>query len=250
MRRHPRLVGHLWRWHRRVGLLTALFALVLASTGILLNHSARLGLDRHFVDWRWLRLAYGEQALDLPAYRVGQHWISRSADGRVFLDAREVAPCRGDLVGALWAEDLIHVGCAEELLLITDSGELVESITPALGLPAPLAGLGLVDSRPVLRVGDEWRLADLEGMTFSVTAPVGSIIQQLAPGELPDGIRAAIPDREAWLSWERLLLDLHSGRIMGRAGVMLADIAGLLLCTLGLSGVAMWWLHHRGGRRP
>jgi hypothetical protein len=76
------------------------------------------------------------------------------------------------------------------------------------------------------------------------------LIQQLAPGQLPPSLRAVLPGRDAWLSWERVLLDLHSGRLGGRLGVWLMDFAGLMLCLLGLSGVTMWWLHHRGGRRP
>ena len=44
MRRRPRLVGLLWRWHRRLGLLAALFVLLVASSGIVLNHTAGFGL--------------------------------------------------------------------------------------------------------------------------------------------------------------------------------------------------------------
>ncbi len=43
MRRRLRLVGLLWRWHRRLGVLVACFALLLAITGIVLNHSADVG---------------------------------------------------------------------------------------------------------------------------------------------------------------------------------------------------------------
>jgi uncharacterized iron-regulated membrane protein len=50
--------------------------------------------------------------------------------------------------------------------------------------------------------------------------------------------------RSAWrgtgLSLERVLLDLHSGRILGEAGVWLVDAAALLFLLLAGSGVWLW----------
>jgi uncharacterized iron-regulated membrane protein len=42
------------------------------------------------------------------------------------------------------------------------------------------------------------------------------------------------------LPTERLLLDLHSGRIFGAAGPWIFDIAALLLILLSLSGTWIW----------
>lgn len=253
MRRGSWLVGLLWRWHRRVGVLAAVFVLLLAVTGVILNHSAELGLDRRFVDWSWLTRAYGDRSADLPAYKPGAHWLYRAANGRVYLDARDVAPCNGDLVGALQVGALLLASCREELLLITPSGELVESINSSTGLPAPLRGIGRVEGDVVLQTDDGWWLADLDRVAFSEPAPAGALIQQLAPGELPPAVRQQIPEQERWLSWERVLLDLHSGRAGGRTGVLIMDLAGVLLATLATSGLAMWWLHRRrrrSGRSP
>ncbi len=43
------------------------------------------------------------------------------------------------------------------------------------------------------------------------------------------------------LTWEHVLLDLHSGRILGQPGVWLYDAAALLLLFLALSGFIMWY---------
>lgn len=246
MRRRPAVVSVLWRWHRRVGVLAAFFALVLAVTGIVLNHAAELGLERRFVDWPWLAQAYGDDSADLPAIQVGVHWLSRAANGRVYLDAQEVAPCNGPLVGALAFGELLLAGCAEELLLITPGGELVESISASTGLPVPVQAIGLVEDEVVLQSAGNWWRADLELMEFSQRArSAGAVIQQLVPDRLPQTLRAAIPVPEQWLSWERLLLDVHSGRVFGRLGVLWVDAMGVLLAALALSGITMWWLHRR-----
>ena len=55
------------------------------------------------------------------------------------------------------------------------------------------------------------------------------------------------------LSYERVLLDLHSGRIFGRVGVLVVDAAAVALLLLALSGFYMWFKFKRGvpsGRRP
>ena len=47
----------------------------------------------------------------------------------------------------------------------------------------------------------------------------------------------------------RLLGDLHSGRLFGRAGVWFVDAAAILLLLLALSGPALWWRQYRRRRR-
>ncbi len=249
MRRRPRLVGILWHWHRRVGLIAALFAVLLAVTGIVLNHTAQLGLDRSFVPWSWLTQLYGDDSSDLPAFKLGEHWLTRASSGRVYLDAKEVAPCSGKLVGAVQADGMLYAGCAEELLLLTPGGALVESVNASTGLPAPVQAIGLIGEQVAVQSAGDWRLANLDTMDFSQRAPAGgAVIRQLVPDRLPDTIRARIPAPEQWLSWERVLLDVHSGRLFGRLGVLWMDTVGVLLATLATSGVAMWWLHRRRNR--
>lgn len=244
-RRQARLVGVLWRWHRRLGLVAALFVLLLAVSGIVLNHSSDWGLDRRMVEWPALRLAYGDRGADLPAYRAGERWVYRAASGKVYLDALEVAPCRGELVGAEPVDGLLAVACTEELLLLTAAGQLVEAASGSTGLPVPLSAIGSADSAVVLQSGGSWRLADLDRMVFDRALTGGTAVRQQTAAGLPAQLRQAIPGQDAWLNWERLLLDLHSGRLFGRAGVWVVDALGILLCVLALSGVAMWGLHRR-----
>lgn len=249
MRRRTRLVGLLWLWHRRVGLLAAVFVVVLATTGIALNHSSQLGLDRRFVEWQWLTQLYGDDSPDLMAYRLGEQWLFRAANGRVYLDTHEVAPCSGKLVGAVAANDVLLAGCAEELLVITPAGELLEAVSASTGLPTPLQGIGMLDGQVALQADGRWMLADLEQMAFNQRVGAGSpAVGQLVPDALPQELRAQIPGSDRWLNWERLLLDLHSGRLFGRVGVLVMDSVGVLLATLATSGSAMWWLRRRRGK--
>ena len=64
-------------------------------------------------------------------------------------------------------------------------------------------------------------------------------------------LASAIPDalnedllqqyRGSGLTIERVLLDLHSGRIVGSWGVYVVDLIAILLLVLSCTGVWMWW---------
>jgi hypothetical protein len=152
-----------------------------------------------------------------------------------------LASCNGKLVGALQVDKLLYAGCTEQLLLVTEGGELVESVSASNGLPVPLEAVGRINNQVAVKAGGRWWLADLERVGFDVAAPTGEvIIRQLIPDQFPDAIRENIPVQEQWLTWERLLLDLHSGRLLGTGGVVLVDGGGGLLVSLAMSGSAMW----------
>ena len=53
------MVHRLRAWHRGMGALAALFLLMLAVTGILLNHTLDLKLAERHLDWPWLLEHYG-----------------------------------------------------------------------------------------------------------------------------------------------------------------------------------------------
>ncbi len=50
------------------------------------------------------------------------------------------------------------------------------------------------------------------------------------------------------LSLERLLLDLHSGRIFGSIGVLVYDLLALALGFLSISGLVLWFRSRRNGK--
>lgn len=248
--RRVSLVGWLWRWHRRGGLLVALFVLFMTVSGIALNHAPDLGLNRHFLGWRWLRDFYGEQAVERIGFAVGARWFTRGASGVLFLDRQRVAPCEGTLVGAAASGDMFVAACAEELLLLTAEGELIESLGRSSGLPAPLRGLATAHGAVLLAAPAGWMVLDTDAMSLESFGGSAAGIAPFAPGTPPATLRRTLERSDGWLSWERLLLDLHSGRLFGRAGIYVVDAAGLLFAMLALSGVSMWLFHHRRrGRR-
>ncbi|MBE9533334.1 MAG: peptidase, partial [Proteobacteria bacterium] len=64
--------------HRGMGAVVALFVLMLAITGVLLNHTSDLELDDSYLTWGWLLDHYGINTVEPDAvYLLDTHVISQ-----------------------------------------------------------------------------------------------------------------------------------------------------------------------------
>lgn len=233
------------RWHWRIGLAAAILVFVLAVTGVLINHAERLGLDERHTTNAWLLDWYGlDPGTAALSYRAGTLWLSW-LDGGVYLDGELVAEEADPPEGVVELGGVFALGTAEELLLFTTEGKLVERINAAALPSAPILALGrgpdasLVLQTPEGRFrSDEgllgWKATDLE--------PAWSRVE-----EAPEGIQQKVlrAYRGKGLPWSRVLLDLHSGRILGSWGPYLMDAAALCLLLIVGTGIYNWLRNRR-----
>lgn len=229
----------LWRWHRRIGVVLALLIIIVSVTGIFLNHAHELTLDRQPVQIRLLLSFYGVERPTPVNFALDDNWVSGN-DNQLYLNATPWQHCAGALTGALSVADGWLVTCERELLLTTTSGELIERIGANFGLPLPVTALGYCGAQPCLLSQQQHFVIDTTQLSWQkITSDKFS---QTLPANLP----ADVMDKLAphlWrndITWERVLLDLHSGRLFG-LGPWLADILALLLIALAISGLVVWW---------
>ncbi len=228
----------LMRWHRLAGLVAAPFVLLLVVTGVLLDQANRLGLDRSSPDMAWLNAWYGLAPKSDPvAYRVADDWLIW-LDGAVYFNASPANEHMDQPLGVAATNGLVVVGARDEMLVFTRDGALVEKLTGAT-LPGagPIQGLAAVPNAGiVLRRGGRTFVADADVIEWRDTAatPAWSM-----PEEPPEALLASVETahRGAGPTWERVLLDLHGGRLLGRAGPFIMDAAAILLGLLALSGL-------------
>lgn len=229
------------RWHRRIGVVAALFVILIAFTGFALNHAAALQLDRLVIRSPAVLAWYGVELPETMAgFRVGDRWISRVGE-RVFLDGQPLAECRGELVGAVALGEERAAVCARELLLFDADGLLLDRIDATYRLPVPVAAAGLAQGQLVLRARGRVFTVALEAPEFRPRAD-GSGVLWSSPEALPEGLVAALAPFAAGddITLERLVQDLHSGRLFGIRGVWLMDAVAVALVLLALSGLMAW----------
>lgn len=230
----------LHRWHQRLGVIAALILIMLVFTGILLNHTETLKLDERFIDNQALLNWYDISPQQAPiAYAVGSHYISLIGD-QAFLDNRAIAFESNVLIGAELINDQIILASTTELVLFDDQGELIDIISQLDGLPIPIEKIGHADQTLIIQTAENRLRVDLENFTWEKSTR--EHIEWAAQTALPDDLNTQLLQqyRGAGLPLERVLLDLHSGRLFGEVGVIIVDIAAIILLILALSGCWMW----------
>lgn len=234
-------------WHRRLGLTAAVLLMLLVVSGLLLNHSPRLGLDRMYVQSAWLLDWYGIQSPGEPRGVVlGRHWLSELGE-RVYLDARELPDVQGRLNGAVLLGDGIAAAVGDDVWLLTPAGDVIERLGKAHGVPVGLHALGVDGAgRLVTQTMQGVYVADSDLSSWRRVAPRAASWGR--PGAVPPVLHEELVRqyRGRGLSIERLLVDLHGGRILGAFGVWIVDLMALCCLGLAMSGL---WLWSRAGKK-
>lgn len=233
------------RWHARMGIAAALFFLVLIVTGIALNHTERLGLAQTPVRSEALTSWYGLPPVRILAVYAAGEFIATPTDW--LYRGKRLTEGGGAVVGVKNLPNMLVVATEESLSLYTHSGERIE-ILRGNALPAhAIIGVGSLNETIVLKTaaglfgspdGLDWQTVSGSGVIWSyATAPDANISKRVSEQVAPS------------LPLERIVLDLHSGRLLGRFGPYLMDGAAIILLVLSLSGVWIQWRNWRQKRR-
>ena len=231
------------RWHGHVGVAATLFLVLLVFTGIVLNHEEALKLSKREINAPWLMRWYGLHSAEPKlGYFLGERYFSWEGE-KWALGDQPLAGSAEKPVGAVEVGGVDYIATSSTLYLYQADGQLLDKLEKQ-SLPAyPILSLGKMDGSVVLKTPDG-ALASADGLTWN-KIEVASLAWS-SPQALPDDVRHQMTAMLApGLSLQRILLDLHSGRIFGRYGTWVVDMAAIALLVLGLSGV---WIYLRSGK--
>ncbi len=230
------------KWHRWAGLGITLFMVMLCVTGIFLNHSSALGLAQHYVKSDWLLDLYAIEPAQTPvSFAAGAHWITRIGD-HLYFDGRELAERSDTLLGVVPLQDQIIAGLGDRLLMLAPDGATIEVLRAAEGVPAGMKRMGsTADGRLVIETELGQFLPDLDSLRWE--RDVVPDAHWALPAPLPAELNAILMRsfRDRTLTLERLLLDIHSGRIMNHFGIWFMDGVAVVLLSLVFSGIWVWY---------
>ena len=125
--------------------------------------------------------------------------------------------------------------------LLSNDGELVERM-PTGSSFSNIVRLGTKYQRSAIETGDSlYYMADEHMLDWDVI--INEDIVWSTPIQLDEQQRATLREsfRGKGLTLERVVLDLHSGRIFGGWGIYLMDAAAIALLWLSFSGWWVWW---------
>lgn len=207
------------RWHRRIALAVCVWLVLLAISGVIINHAHDWGLDQRSVPPALQRVVYGVLVTDNEACRY--ETVIGPGCTTVFAQL----PVRTGTI--LLNPDFVFLLDAEE--------QLIETLSAGV--------LGLDRFEAVARQGNHLLLRDSSTILQADTGMVHWEVLGASAAHQFDGISwQTRGNAGTGISWERVLLDLHAARFLGPFGQAFTDLMGALLLLLAVSGVWLWWV--------
>lgn len=236
-----RFVRH---WHARVGVLAALFFIMLTITGLLLNHTERLQLDSKPVGTPWLMQWYGLKSLSPDHGYLSRQGYAASDGQRHVLNGKMLDEFAGPLLGLAEINEAYYLATTSSIHIYDMDGRLIEKLS-GMALPAPfISRIGSADDDLLIET-NQGTFKSKDGLSWEKhtgTPPRWSALEPLPADKKTKVSKLFAPT----LPLERIVLDVHSGRILGRHGPLVMDLVALVLLALSLSGI---WIYLRSIRK-
>jgi hypothetical protein len=229
--------------HRYIGLGICIFLVHLAVTGIFLNHSIGLRLDKTFVTWPWLLNQYN---LSVPEpvniFTIGKNNFS-TIDGEVFFNDKPIFLAEEELLGAIQNRDTFILASSSIITVISKEGYIINKDNI---LPFTIKNIGFYGDEVAINDSEDkiWSSESINGvwkLTENMTAQwskEGSLTpenkEKIRKYYVGDGV-----------SLEQIILDFHSGAIFQKAGKIFFDVISILLIILSFTGIWLWTIKRK-----
>jgi len=227
-------------WHKWLGAIATIFIIILSITGVLLIHTLDLNLHEKFVDSDWLLSWYDISPKNPPrSYAIDDH-IFTQIDEQLYIDNLELPTSDEVLRGVIQVDNEFVIAFDNSLFLLTAEGELIERLSSLQGLPQGLLSIGLnSDDRIIIKTSQDLYVLDLDLIEWRATEEDN--ISWSASTDLPEELQTELLGkyRGNGLPVERVIVDMHSGRFLGKYGIWIMDLAVIIFLALSISG---WWV--------
>lgn len=235
-------IRKLLTWHKRLGIFSAFFVIMLSMTGILLNHAPHIKLDNAYITSPSILKLYGIRTPNVTATPIDSHWIYHIG-GSIYKNETPLESCDGHLIGAVTNPIFTIIACNESVLFYSSTMEFIDSLNAHFGLPTPVQQIGKIQGQIVIRSQDQLFLFD-ESLNIQsapndiqVTAIQWSSLKK-PPKDILSQIQRTYVGTD--LTWERLILDIHAGRFLGKLGPLIMDLIAIMFITLAVTGIFIW----------
>lgn len=220
--------------HRSVGVFLSVFLVLLCVTGVLLNHTNELNLESRFVPSVIAARYYPSNGSVKGKLHLEEYYFELG--GRLYANDAEIAHCDA-LDGLVDIREQRIILCDGELIILTLDNQIVERLDSSVGVPDDISKIAGEKGRLVL-------MGKTQNYEFN--------LETLALIPFPDSIEAdslnvKIPSElilNKSITWQQLVLDVHSGIVLGSMGKWFLDLVALCLCGMAVSGISMWLKRH------
>ena len=247
MKKKSNIIKKILSFHLYVGLGISLLLIHLSITGIFLNHTDDLELNKTYISSTWILNLYG---LNVPSpskvFTIQQDNFSQF-DTEVFLNNKPIFLFDSELIGVIKDRENFIIAAQDELFIVNQSGVLIDKQKI---LSFTIKSIGKYKEEIVIKdeqlnkwvgksISDKWIPIIKDNIEWSkpgtMTALNKKDIKQYFVG---NGI-----------SLEQIILDFHSGAIFKKEGKLFFDLVSLLLIFLSVSGIWIWLIKRKKGKK-
>ena len=234
--------------HRWVGLLSALWLLQLATTGLLLQHADDFKLTSSYVSSPWI----------LKWFDYGQRQFAWEVEGSVLYQVDDVLAYSGftlnqaeKIIGVVKNQQDWLAVSAQSIYRYNPSGELVMQLDSFDGIPTPIEQVAYttddmgMDSMAIQSAG-KWSVLDSEGSVKPLTSQPKVLIasRALTKAEEAELLPTLLSGR---LSYDKVLHGIHSGI---KSSSWLNTWSALALFYLSFSGFYLFFKQPKPKKSP
>jgi hypothetical protein len=242
-----RVIRHLRKWPRQLGIFAAFFLIFLSVSGIALNHTNLLSLSHKSITNHLLLDHYGIKLPNDVRYYQHKKWLV--TDQILWLGDKVIYES-DDVIISLGKFQSYHLlATTKQLIIFTDKGKLIDKLDSSSDLPVPISALSVIGNNIILNTPNGYFQSDSDFMEWqsiqTFVEPRWVVKSEVT--EL-DITLANIKYQSQLLSWERVVLDAHSGRLFGDFGVWFMDVVALILILLSISGIYIWLRYAKSKR--
>lgn len=232
-----------YTWHRRLGIIAALVITIISVTGLVLLVLPGSKAGRAEIGGSFVAIAYGQTPDYGPVgVDVSGRWLVMVDNALYFNGTPVDVAVNAPLLGAVSGGDGVLVAFGEQLLLISDTGDVLDMITEPI-LPGALKAIGRTPDQVLIIETPDGVFEGDESLSFWTETDGQAFDWSEVSTRLPDAERKAAISafRGGGIPLERIVLDLHTGRLFGVIGQVLVWIGTLIMLFLTVTGAIMWW---------
>ena len=207
----------------------------------MLNHTEELKLDESVIESDLILNWYGINPQGTPInYKAEDIWVSQW-NQQFFFNGLNFYSHKEKLQGLVKINDITAIALEKFVLLVDNEAEIIE-LMPVTSSQT-IKKIGVIENKiALLDVSNNMYISNSDFTTWknyelkSIKWATPFTLSEIQTATLKKGYRGQ------GLNLERVILDLHSGRIFNdKWGVYIMDISALLMMLLGISGLWVWW---------
>jgi len=222
-----------------VDILAALLLVIIVIAVILLNHAEELKLDQRLINSEWLMQLYLRDDLQADASFLLNNTVISQFNNELFFNDQLLTNSSAKVLGGVALDDVLVLAAKNQLILISPSGDYLETLSADDGIPAQIQNIGEFHGEPVLQTRqgmfrsnyllDQWEPVSLQGVSWSEYYPL--------PAKLKFELKKYFFDKG--ISIEQLIRDCITGQLFRSMASWFWDFILLFMLAVCVRGLLL-----------